>query len=202
MSLRTAFCLVVLLAAGGCLETESVERLPDSEPTVPVSGPTSDERAAPAERPGDLAERRPGARLDRILADRPDDGPFLSGLRSPRRRTAEPAVNRRDPARTDTVVTLIYDGLSIEAYAVTGGPTHLRRLAVTSGEYGTASGLSVGETRASIESVLGPAVRTDEGNPVYELAPDEAPTLVTVTYEPDQDGVARASEIVWAPYLD
>ena len=90
----------------------------------------------------------------------------------------------------------------VEVYDATGGATFVRRVIVTGGGYGTADGLAVGETRASLESVLGAPVGVEGPLVSYEADGGDAPTAVEVTYAPDQDGVERASEIVWRPYLD
>jgi len=148
---------------------------------------------------------RPGASLDRILADRTDDGAFLSALREPRVRLIEPVANRYVAGQVDSVVTLVYDGLAIEAYAVTGGRTFVRRLAVIDGAYGTDNGLSVGEAREDLESVLGRPVAVAGDVARYEVVDaieDPTRTRVEITYEPDLDGVERASQIVWLLPLD
>lgn len=141
------------------------------------------------------AEVRPGARLDRILAPRDDDAAFLAGLRAPRLVTTEAVPDRR----ADSVRTWRYDGLTIESYKVAGGPTRIRRVAVNDGSYGTSDGLSVGETRATLEAVLGASVRESGREATYRPTAGLAPTTVEVTYEPDEDGAERASEIVWLP---
>ncbi len=151
------------------------------------------------------ADVRPGASLDRILVERPDDGAFLDALRPPRVRLTEPVENRYVEGQVDSVVTLVYDGLGIEAYEVTGGRTFVRRLAVTDGSYGTDSGLSVGEARDDLEAVLGPPVAVAGDIVTYqdaETVAEPEPPRVEITYEPDLDGVERATQIVWIPYLD
>ena len=179
------------LGLGGCAD----------EPAPPAAPPVIAEDARPS---ADASERRPGAGLDRILADRPDDAAFLSGLRTPRHRTAAPVTGGLDPDQADSVVTMVYDGLLIEAYAAAGRPTRVRRVSVTGGGYGTASGLSVGETRASIETVLGPPGRraTEPGVETYPSVSGPRGATVTVTYDRDEDGVERASQMVWSIPID
>lgn len=145
---------------------------------------------------------RPGASLDRLLADRGDDGPMLSDLRAPRSLTAEPVENRHVAGQVDTVRTWTYDGLVIEAYEVSGGPTFIQRVAVTGVDYGTASGLAVDEPRAALEAVLGPPVEETGATAVYETGDPAAPTVVEVVYEPDERGQPRAAQITWRPYVD
>lgn len=181
--MRTALALAVLFAAGCTGE----------RPAPPAEAPP--EPSAPA-------EVRPGASLDRILAPRDDDGPFLAALRAPRAREAAPVASAHVPGRVDTVRTYVYDGLAIEAYEVTGGPTLVARVRLTSGGYGTGSGLALDEARADLEAVLGPPTGAEGPRVTYETDGDPAPTTVEVLYEPDADGVERAAEIVWAPYLD
>ena len=173
-------------AASGCGPGQTSRPAPDP--------PTPREAAEPS--PVDL---RPGASLDRILAPRDDAGPFLDSLRPPRQRRVEAVQNRHVSGQVDSLVTLVYDGLEIEAYEVAGGETFIRRLSVTGSDYGTASGLSVGETRSDLESALGPPT---DGRGTYATADGPTPTLVEVTYEPDAAGVERASEIVWSPPID
>ena len=206
--MRRSFFALVLAAVvplgcgGGPAEPAQSSEAPPAvaaDAAGEAAAPASPE-AAPAGAPS--PEVRPGARLDRILAAHDDDAAFLDGLRAPRQRRAAPVENRHDPAQTDTVHTLVYDGLTIEAYDVTGGPTLIQRVAVTGGGYGTADGLAVGEDRAEIESVLGAPVATDGDRVAYESGGEPTPTRVEVVYEPDADGVLRASEIVWLPYVD
>ena len=150
---------------------------------------------------------RPGASLDRILAIHDDDEAFLATLRAPRAVRAEPVANEYVEGQVDTLRTRVYDGLSITAYEVTGGPTFIQSVTVSGEGYGTQGGLSPGETREDIEAVLGRPInevgQSGEGGAVlYETDSGPAPTTVEVRYEPDGDGTDRASEITWRPYLD
>ena len=161
-----------------------------------------EERAARAEvaETGSAAEVRPGVRIDRILRASGDLSQLLPVLRTPRSARAEPVRNRHVPGQIDTVRTWGYDGLELEVYETAEGRALLQRLAVTSGTYGTSDGLSVGETRDALESVLGPPASSGSAGVTYRV--DGAlPTVVRVVYEPDEDGVPRASEIEWRPPL-
>ena len=144
---------------------------------------------------------QPGVSLDQILAERGDDAAFLADLRPPRSQSAKPTPNEYVQGQTDTVRTYVYDGLQIEAYEVSEGRTFIRRVDVTSGDYGTSSGLSVGETRAALESVLGTPIE-EEGGVAYLTGSEPTPTTVEVEYEPDESGAERATVIRWIPYLD
>jgi len=122
-------------------------------------------------------------------------------LREPRSRDVEAVPNRHVPGEVDTLRTWRYDGLTLELHEAYDGKVLLRRLDVTSGTYGTTDGLSVGETRADLESVLGAPAET-EGDIVSYRTDGELPTTIDVTYERDGDGVERASEIAWHPPID
>ena len=152
--------------------------------------------------PSPRAEVRPGVRLDRLLEASGDATPVLRVMRTPRSRRAEAVANRHVEGQTDSVVTWLYDGLSLETYAVTGGPTFIRRVTVTRGMYGTSDGLSVGETRAAVEAVLGqPSAETGEGAS-YLLDGGGLPVLVDVAYALGRDGAERASRITWRLPVD
>ena len=143
---------------------------------------------------------RPGVRLDALLTL---DGEVLkSRLRAPREVRTEATENRYVADQVDTVRTYVYDGLELELYDVTDGPAFVRRLAITGGDYGTSDGLSVGTPRDEMEATLGPPIDETGGTVTYTTGAEPTPTLVEVLYEADADGVARASEIVWLPYVD
>jgi len=199
MLVRFASLLALLLGTAACVgdadDAAVASHVPEASASRPVAVP-SDPDAPPA------ADVRPGVRLDRILAEREDDADLLTDLRAPRTQRTEPVPNEYVEGQVDTVRTYVYDGLRIEAYEVAGGRTFIRRVDVTDGSYGTASGLSVGETRETIERVLGRPVRDGGRVVVYEAGPEPTPTSVEVTYEPDEAGTPRASAISWLPYLD
>ena len=147
-------------------------------------------------------EIRPGVRLDRLLAAQGDAAPVLGVMRAPRSQRAAPVANRHVEGQVDTVVTWTYDGLELETYEVAGGPTLIRRVVVTEATYGTADGLSVGETRASLEAVLGPAEAEAAEVASYRVDAGAMPVTVDVTYAPDDDGVERATRIDWRLPVD
>ena len=173
--------LALMLAGAGCAE-------------APDPRPVRDER------PGRV-EVRPGVRLDRLLAARGDATPVLDVMRAPRDRHAEAVANRHVEGQTDSLVTWVYDGLTLEIYAVTAGPAFVRRVVVTRGMYGTSDGLSVGEPRASMEETLGRPSAEVPGAVSYRLG-GETPVFVDVTYAPDDDGVERAARIAWRLPVD
>lgn len=184
--------LVLACGLGACSDAPSLdEARPAGESAASVSSP-------PAE-PEDV---RPDVGLDQILAVRGDDGPFLESLPPPRTVRAEAEENRHVMGQIDTVRTYVYDGLTIEAYEVTGGRTLVRHVEVTSAAYETAEGLSVGDTRSDVEAVLGPPVRDEGGTVAYETGEDPTPTTVEVRYRSGEGGVQRVASIEWSPYLD
>ncbi len=147
-----------------------------------------------------MPDARPGVRLDRILDASADAGALRELLRTPLASRAEPVANRHVAGQIDTVTTWVYDGLVLELYEVADGRALVQRLAVTSGSYGTRDGLSVGESRADLESVLGPP--QSPGRVATYLRGDPLATTIRVTYDPDPDGAERASEIEWRPPVE
>ena len=145
---------------------------------------------------------RPGVRLDRLLAASGDAQPVLDAMRPPRTREAVPVANAHVEGQVDSVVTWTYDGLAVEAHAVTGGPTLVRRVVATESAYGTLNGVSVGETRANLEDILGEASAEAGGVASYLADAAEMPTFVDVVYAPDDDGVDRAVRIAWRLPVD
>ena len=181
--------LALLLALAACTSDSADAPVAEAQPR------DADALLADADRP-------PVADLDEILAPRRDDGPFLQGLPEPQAVRAEPTANRYVEGQTDTVRTLAYDGVEIEAYEVAGGRMFVQRVAVTSPAYETSSGLAVGRTRSAIESVLGVPMREDGAVAVYETGEGPTPTTVEVRYETGADGPERAARITWRPYVD
>ena len=112
----------------------------------------------------------------------------------------EPVANRHDPEQTDTLRSLIYDGLTLMFYDVTGGAALLQEVAVTGPGYETNEGIGVGSTRVEVEAAFGSPVQTADGDPVYELfegPEDPTGTYVRVTYEGE-----RATALRWQFYVD
>ena len=166
-------------------------------PSAPDAAPTATDSTSPAP-----ASVRPGVSLDRLLADRADDAPLLAELRAPRRQSARAVANRHVEGQVDSVVTRVYDGLVLEAYVVTGGRTFIRRVDVDEASYGTSDGVSVGESRADLEEVLGVPTREDGETVTYIAGSGPVPTPVEVTYAQGTDGAQRATRVVWHLYVD
>lgn len=184
---------LALLLVAACADEPAAPSPAAPPPAVPQGAIDSADRPA--------REIRPGVSLDRVLAVHDDEAAFLAGLRPPRSVRAEPVENEHVEGQVDTVRTRVYDGLSIAAYEVTGGPTFIQSVTVRGG-YGTRSGVSPGQTRDALEAVLGPPVHEGGGAVIYETGSEPTPTTVEVVYESDAAGVLRASEITWRPYLD
>jgi len=188
-----AYGFALLLAVwGGCASDGPAPSGPAPSPESSAPDPET------ATEPTPSAEVRPGVRIDRLLAPTAPLPEVVARLREPRSRTAEPIENRQVRGQIDTIRTWRYDGLTLELYDVSGGRLLLQRLAVTSDTYGTTDGLSVGEPRDAIESTLGAPVGTEGDVVTYRLG-DELPTAVEVRYQPDEDGVERATAIEWRP---
>ncbi|MDT0633235.1 hypothetical protein RQM47_00550 [Rubrivirga sp. S365] len=191
---RTAVALglAALVVLAGC----------GSEPAAPRSAaaPSAEVEEAPADRPA--PEVRPGVPLDRILALHDDPAAFLAGLRPPRQTHVELVANEYTEGQVDTVRTRVYDGMEVVAYEVTDGPTFVQSVTIMGTGYGTSGGVAVGEAREALEDVLGRPVDERSGAVLYEIDSGPAPTAVEVRYETDEDGVARAAEVTWRPYLD
>lgn len=182
-------CAVLAVAASACSDPEASpppEREAGEEPSVYRPSPPV----------------RPGVPLDDLLAPRIDDGAVLARFRPARAVRAEAEPNRHVEGQTDTVRTYVYDGMTVEAYEVTGGPTFIQSVRVTEGGYGTGSGVGVGTPRSDVEAAFGPPVHESGDGVEYETGGGETPTTVTVVYEPDRRGQPRAASITWRPYLD
>lgn len=194
----TLLCVFVALAAAACSDRQADPEGANDERAASEPSSASD----PSQRVVASPSVRPGVPLDRLLSPRDNDGAVVAGLRSPREQRAEAEPNRHVQGQVDTVRTYVYDGMVIETYEVTGGPTFIQRVTATGTGYGTASGVAVGALRSDVEAALGPPVQEDAGVVVYETGDRATPTTVTVRYEPDERGRPRAFEITWRPYLD
>lgn len=159
-----------------------------------------------SERSASSAEvARPNVALPTLLENayqRDDDGSLsiLDRLGEPQRVTREPVENRHVPGQTDTLRTLVFDGLEMEVYAVTGGKEILQEVRVTGEGYETAEGLGVGSSRAAVRDVLGTPARTEGATVTYEIAsgPDD-PTSTQLHIRYDGD---RVASMVWSYYVD
>lgn len=191
--------LLALLTLAACVEDPAPRPSPAEAPPR-AEAPSRIEAPLRTEMPR-REEFRPGVGLDRLLAASNDADSVLSTLRAPRRREVEAVANRHVAGQIDTAAVWVYDGLSIGTYVITDGRTVIDRLAVTEGSYGTSDGLSVGETRASLEAVLGLPVRQTAADVTYSVG-DGMATGVEVRYAPDDDGVERALRIIWCPPFD
>ena len=186
MTPRFVVFLLVIGCLGGCADETDSSVSTAGEVT---SAPDSSSPPLQQEEPP-VPDVRPGVSLDRLVNPRTDDSAVLAQLQPPRTVRAEPTPNRHVQGQTDTVRTYVYDGLEIEAYEISGG------------SYGTASGLSVGEAREQIESVLGIPFQEDGNVAAYTTGDEPTPMTVEVEYETDAEGTERATAISWIPYLD
>ena len=135
--------------------------------------------------------------LNRIAAEG-DEAALMAQLVDGANVSREPTENIHVQGQTDTLVTVRYPGLEIEAYQITGGRTFIREVAVTGEGYSTAEGLGVGATRGEIERAAGEPTPTDEDSVIYELADGPTSTILEVRY----DASGRAERLVWRPYVD
>jgi hypothetical protein len=191
--LSFALLLAALLAA--CAAGD--EPLPNETPLAPEETPPMGN--PPMGGPDSLAG--PGVSLAEILDPSVEGRALRARLNAPVRAETEAIPNRHVPGQVDTLRTLHYDGLALEFYEVTGGPTFLQTVTVTGGVYETAEGLGVGSTRGEVEAVYThstSAEPTDEGNVVtYERADGPAPLTLEVRYVGDD-----VAAMTWRFYVD
>jgi hypothetical protein len=142
-----------------------------------------------------------GVPLAALLDPSADARALRERLNEPLRVETEAVPNRHVPGQTDTVRTLVYDGLALELYEVTGGAVFLQEVTVTGEDYETAEGLGVASTRDEVEAVYTnstSAEPTDEGTVVtYERANGPTPVVLRVRYEGD-----RVAAMTWSFYVD
>ena len=157
----------------------------------------------PEPEPAEMERVRPGLPLPELVEGLSENAldqdrlAVLNRLDRPRRVERAPQPNRHDPAQTDTLRTLHYDGLDIEIYEVSASGKELAsRLEVTSSAYATAEGLRVGSTREEVEEALGEPAEVEEGALVYR-SDDVTPT----TRRFEMDG-GRVEAMTWFFYLD
>lgn len=126
-----------------------------------------------------------------VDAVRPPSGSGVDALvvrfGEPEGRTAEPTPNRHDASRTDTVVTLDFDGVRAGVYAVTGGDSLVQWVVVGAPGRLGASVIDVGTPWATVVDAFGPPDGSDDGRPFYRL--QNGPVEEPVSFEVADDVV-------------
>ena len=189
-------CLSIALLAGCSPESGP----PDTAPP-PEAGPPGSELPA-----ADTAMAHPGIELTELLSqvsERTPEGRLevLDVLRPPTRITHRPVENRHDPSQTDTIHTYVYPGLRIEVYDVAASDTEIiQTIEVTSTDYRTASGLTIGDTRAEVRDALGAPAREENGTLFYERPQspqDPTPPMLRIRFDNDY-----VQAMTWEFYVD
>lgn len=178
--------LVLLVSACASPETEAPAPSDPAAPSEPSATP------APSEPPVSLAEI-----LNRLDTEG-DESSLVAELTEAGEVVVTTEENRHTRGQIDTVRTIRFPGLEVEAYAVSGGPTFVREVRVTGGDYASAEGLGAGVSRETVEGLYGEPVRTLGERVIYETSDAPAPTTLEVVYGPEGEAV----RLVWRPYVD
>lgn len=108
-----------------------------------------------------------------------------------------PQQNRHDSTQVDTMRTLYYNGLFIRIYDVSASNQSLiQHMEVTSRDFATDKGITVGTSRAEVENKMGPPDKREGDVYVYNLG-TEAPNQLRIPF--DNNKVSRLS---WSFYVD
>ena len=166
-ALRLLFLVALGLPLAACGET------PD--PTAAPSG----EVLGTDERPPGAGSAQPGVPFPELLDgfaqhDYQGEVAVLGRLAEPLERSETPVANRHVQGQTDTVRTWTYSGLELAVYDIAGDPKQLpQSIRLTSTDYRTTEGLTVGSSRAEVTAALGEPDRLDGGDLVYVLGAEE-----------------------------
>lgn len=174
MSRTLTYALVwqvaLIFVMGACSSAESTQG-PSNAPS-PSANSAETDRADPAEDAGpppdvvsqliEEALQSDGSISYRALVDQ---------LGSPRQVETEPVANQYVPDQTDTLRTLIYQGVEALMYDVTDAPkTFLVRLSLLSARYATPEGLRVGMEEKRVLAKVGTPTRRNAstGELIYQ----------------------------------
>ncbi|MDX1647711.1 MAG: hypothetical protein R3304_11255 [Longimicrobiales bacterium] len=193
LALFVATLLLAALAACGPAGEPGEEGTPDPGPgAVPEAPAETAEAPDPGEAPHTWLQRGFVASGTTAEELRQRFGP-------PDARRASPTPNRHVPDQTDTLVTLEYEGLTVELYSVTGGEDLLQSIVVSSpGILAYDQPVDVGSEWATVTSVLGPPSGRRDGTPFY--ACEGCPAADAPVYFEVEDGVVR--RIRFSYYVD
>ena len=190
MRYKCLACLLVLLI-GGCAGTTDQSPSPSEEQEAVEERNTTEQKNPTPQRVkqfiGDALQ--PSIEITPAGVER--------RLGAPESVEKEPIENEHDPSQTDTLRTLVYEGLQVEFYDVSGsGKQMLRHITLTGEQYAGPRGLHPGISRAAVKDTLGPPSRTKQDQFIYE-AGEPTPTFTIVHFEGD-----AATRIEWAFYVD
>lgn len=183
MLLRAA-CALALVLAGACTVEPPSDRGPTAAPLPPLTSATAEER---------LREYAEGAV---VLED-----PTPSGLRSefgaPDSTHARPTPNRHIPGQTDSIVTVYYPGLTVEAYRTADARELVQRVDVLANRWlRRAPGIGAG--REEVGGALGAPTEQSDSTLAYlcmQCGPVEEP--ITFFFADD-----RVRRVRFAFYVD
>lgn len=186
------FAVTVAGLLAGCADTPPAVAPPAAGP---LPAPTASR--APEVAPDTLSEQdRAAIPFDAVFSGEEE---ALAELGPVRERSARPFANRWTEGQMDSLVTRVYDGVTVSTYHVATGKVLVSSVDLTATGYRTHDGLAVGASRSEVEQALGRPVRQSDGASVYEVG-DPMPTIIEVTYA--EGGASRARRIVWHPPID
>lgn len=121
----------------------------------------------------------------------------LAGLPPAEQVQRKARQNRHDSTQVDTMRTLYYTGLYIQVYDVTASDQSLiQHMEVTSQDFATEEGITVGTSRAEVEQKLGQPDEKEGDMYVYNLG-TETPNQLRIPFENNQ-----VSRLSWSFYVD
>ena len=195
-------CLLIVLA-GGCAGSTDQAPPPGASSPPPATVEPSEEREAAEERKAPEEKAPTPQRVKQFIGDALQSNAEVTPadverrLGTPESVETEPTENRHDPSQTDTLRTLVYEGLQVEFYDVSGSNKQmLRHIALTGEQYAGPRGLHPGISRAAVKDTLGSPSRTEQNQFIYE-AGEPTPTFTIVHFEGD-----AAARIEWSFYVD
>lgn len=174
-----ASLFTLLLVLGGC--GGSYNETPDAQDSTDAASPAARISVS------DIAER----------AIRGDAEQALASLPPAEQVDRRAKQNRHDSTQVDTMRTLYYNGLFIRVYDVSSsGQSLIQHMEVTSRDFATEEGITVGTSRTEVESKMGPPDKKEGTTYVYNLG-TEAPNQLHIPFEND-----KVSRLSWSFYVD
>jgi hypothetical protein len=195
-ALVLVFAMLVGCAPDADRDTVPVDGAP---PAVeePPQGPAGDRSDAPELTGGTAMERCRTFYTEGLAVEGRTRAELREELGEPSAIEGDTEPNRHDPARTDSLWTVSYEGLEA-GIRTAGGNDLLERMTVTDDRHLRYREPSIGTMKSKLIEVLGDADREADGDPQYLCAPEPMPDM-PVTFRMT-DG--RVVTIVWEYYVD
>ena len=173
-------------------ETPNATTQPNQPPADTSPTPSAPEETAPAPESVTTVLEQALSRSEELLPNE-----VRQQLGTPQQVQTEAVQNEHDPSQTDTLRTLVYDGLQVKYYDVSQSQKSLlMHITMTGDRYTSPQGLRTGLSRSEVRNILGTPTETQSQELTFEEG-DPTPIVTTVHFSN-----GAADRIEWSFYVD